>query len=140
MWTGRCSLAAQPLCPARYRSARVLTLGLCAPMQAELRSGDAAGAPAAATQQVKPVSVAHARCALRGEGGRGSGSRVGAGAGERGGAATAGDVEGVLGGEEWAGRGEKRGRGGWEADRDEGRQVRTRTDRRGGRKRKKGDG
>ena len=76
----------------------------------------------------------------RGEGGRGSGPRGGAGAGERGGAATAGDVEVVLGGEEWAGRGEKRGRGGWEADREEGRQVRTRTDRRGGRKRKKGDG
>ena len=51
-----------------------------------------------------------------------------------------GDGEGVVGGEERAGRGEKRGREGWEADRGEGRQVRTRTDRRGGRKRKKGEG
>ena len=50
------------------------------------------------------------------------------------------EPEGVLGGEEWVGRGEKRGRGGWEADRVEGRQKRTRTDQRGGRKCKKGDG
>ena len=43
--------------------------------------------------------------------------------------------------EERNGRGEGRSvEGGREADREEGRQVRTRTDRRGGRKRKKGDG
>ena len=45
-----------------------------------------------------------------------------------------------MGGEERTGRGKKRGRREWEADRGEGRQVRTRTDRRGDRKRKHGDG
>ena len=63
----------------------------------------------------------------------------GEGAEERGGAAAAGEGEGVEGGEVRMGRGEKRGRGVREAD-SEGRQVRMRTDRRGGRKRKKGDG
>ena len=58
---------------------------------------------------------------------------------EGGGAAAAGEGEGEVGGEERVGRGEKRGRGEREAD-SEGRQVRMRTDRRGGRKRKKGDG
>ena len=75
----------------------------------------------------------------RGEGGRGCGPSGGEGAEEGGGAAAAGEGEGVVGGEERIGRGEKRGRGEREAD-SEGRQVRMRTDRRGGRKRKKGDG
>ena len=51
-----------------------------------------------------------------------------------------GDDEGRVEGEEWTGQGVKRRREGWEAGESEGRQVRTRTDRRGGRKRKKGDG
>ena len=70
----------------------------------------------------------------------GGGPGEGEGAGEEDGAAAAGDVEGRVGREERAGRGEKRRREGREADRVEGRQVRTRTGRRGGRKRKTGDG
>ena len=74
-----------------------------------------------------------------GEGGGGCGTSGGEGAVGRGGAAAVGDEEGMVGGEVRMGRGEKRVRGEWEAD-SEGRKVRTRTERRGGRKRKTGDG
>ena len=74
----------------------------------------------------------------KGEIGSGPGGREDAG--ERGGATAVGDDEGRVDGEEWTGQGVKRRREGWEVGESEGRQVRTRTDRRGGRKRKKGDG